>query len=70
MGGPGKNSDEQLSKWIQQVEREFATNDNAAPSAVKPLDAQPSHPDEPSAPANLAQRPLHQLQAAAWPRPF
>lgn len=48
MGGPGKILDEQLSNWIKRVEREFATNDNAAPSAVQPLDAQPSHPDEPS----------------------
>jgi hypothetical protein len=48
MGGPGKILDEQPSKWTKQVEREFAANDNTAPSAVKPLDAQPSHPDEPS----------------------
>jgi hypothetical protein len=38
-------SDEQLSKWPKQVEREFAANDNAA---VNPPDAQPSHPDKPS----------------------
>ena len=48
MSGPGKISDEQLSEGAKQVEREFAANDNAAPSAVKPLDAQPSHPEEPS----------------------
>jgi hypothetical protein len=54
MGGPGKISDEQLSEWPKQVEREFAANDNAAPSAVKPLDAQPSHPEEPSPPHLLS----------------
>jgi hypothetical protein len=58
MGGPGKISDEQLSKWPKQVEREFAANDNAAPSAVNPPDAQPSHPDKPSSGGGLVFRRL------------
>jgi hypothetical protein len=69
MGGPRKISDEQLSEWLTQVGREFATNDNTAPSAVRPLDAQPSHPDEPSPRLPSLSAPAIVFRRLLGPRP-
>jgi hypothetical protein len=56
-GGPGKILDEQLSEWPKQVERGFATNDDAL---------------QRSADASLppTQRRGPRFQATARPRPF